>query len=79
MAKLPLYGPGSQVRNGLPAGGRWIRTFGPPTDPLPFRDSSPVFHDVLTVSRPGTEGSNPSPSTSESNANLTSLARSYTW
>src|SRR5438132_4885612 len=26
----------SQVRNGLAAGGRWIRTSGSPTDPLPF-------------------------------------------
>jgi predicted ATPase len=25
-----------QVRTRLPAGGRWIRTFGSPTDPLPF-------------------------------------------
>src|SRR6266436_1476596 len=36
-----------------------------------FRDSSPVSHDGLTVSRPGTEGSNPSPSSGESGANLT--------
>jgi hypothetical protein len=35
-----------------------------------FRDSSPI--DGLTVSRPGTESSNPSPSTSESRANLSS-------
>jgi hypothetical protein len=27
---------GSQVRNGLAAGGRWIRTVGSSTDPLPF-------------------------------------------
>src|SRR6202048_459687 len=31
-----------------------------------FRDSSPVSHDGLTVSRPGTESSNPSPSAGES-------------
>ena len=31
-----------------------------------FRDSSPVSHDGLTVSRPGTESSNPSPSSAES-------------
>jgi hypothetical protein len=36
-----------------------------------FRDSSPVSHDGLTVSRPGTESSNPSPSSGESDANLT--------
>jgi hypothetical protein len=34
-----------------------------------FRDSSPVSHDGLTVSRPGTESSNPSPSSAESAAN----------
>jgi len=27
-----------QVRTRLSAGGRWIRTFGSPTDPLPFRE-----------------------------------------
>ena len=30
------FAPENQVRTGLPAGGRWIRTFGFPTDPLPF-------------------------------------------
>jgi len=55
------------------AGGRWIRTFGSPTDPLPLREQSAAFHDGLTVSRPGTEISNPSPpSSSESTANPTS-------
>jgi len=28
--------PENQVRSGLSAGGRWIRTSGSPTDPLPF-------------------------------------------
>ena len=55
------------------AGGRWIRTFGSPRDPLPLREQSAAFHDGLTVSRPGTEISNPSPpSSSESTANPTS-------
>src|SRR5580704_953901 len=34
-----------------------------------FPDSSPVSHGGLTVSRPGTGSSNPSPSTGESSAN----------
>jgi hypothetical protein len=38
-----------------------------------FRDSSPVSHDVLTVSRPGTESSNPVPSTGESVAGFLRL------
>src|SRR5580700_11425588 len=36
-----------------------------------FRDSSPVSHDGLTVSRPGSETLNPAPYTSEAGANLT--------
>jgi hypothetical protein len=52
------------VRTGLSAGGIWIRTFGSPTDPLPLREQS-AFHDGSTVSRPGTEISNPSPSSEE--------------
>src|SRR5260370_33314743 len=36
-----------------------------------FRDSSPVSHDALTVSRPGSETLNPAPYTSEAGANLT--------
>jgi hypothetical protein len=58
----------NQVRCRLAAGGRWIRTFGSPTDPLPLREQS-ASHDGLTVSRPGTEISNPSPSSGESVAN----------
>jgi len=63
-------GDGSRVRSGLAAGGNRIRTFGSPTDPLPLREQS-ASHDGLTVSRPGTEISNPSPSREESGANLT--------
>jgi hypothetical protein len=29
-----VKGDGSQVRSGLPGGGRWIRTLGPPSDKL---------------------------------------------
>jgi hypothetical protein len=37
--------------HGLSAGGRWIRTFGSPTDPLPFsRKRCAVSHDGLPVS-----------------------------
>src|SRR6267142_6302475 len=38
----------------LSAGGRWIRTFGSPTDPLPFRDSQahlPSRFDLPTRNR----------------------------
>src|SRR3984893_13944819 len=35
-----------------------------------FRESSHFSHDGLTVSRPGTGSSNPSPSSGESSANL---------
>jgi hypothetical protein len=31
-------GDGSRLRTGLATGGRWIRTFGSPTDPLPLGD-----------------------------------------
>jgi hypothetical protein len=55
----------SRVRSRLSAGGRWIRTFGSPTDPLPFREQS-ASHDGLTVSRPGIESSNPPPSSRQS-------------
>jgi hypothetical protein len=61
----------SQVRTGLAAGGRWIRTSGSPTDPPRFRESGHFSHDGLTVSRPGTGSSNPSPSSGESLANST--------
>jgi hypothetical protein len=37
-----------------------------------FRESGHFSHDGLTISRPGTEGSNPSPSSKESGANLVS-------
>jgi len=40
-----------------------------------FETASPVLHLGLAVSRPGTESSNPSPSTGESMANLTSSIR----
>ena len=43
-----------QVRSGLSAGGRWIRTFGSPTDPLPFRGSQarlPSRFDLPTRNR----------------------------
>ena len=46
--------PENQVRTGFPAGGTWIRTFGSPTDPLPFRDSQarlPSGFDLLTRNR----------------------------
>src|ERR1700730_6634697 len=64
--------PESQVRSRLFAGGRWIRTSGSPTDPPRFRESGHFSHDGLTVSRPGTGSSNPSPSSGESDANLAS-------
>jgi hypothetical protein len=35
-AGVDLYLDRNQVRTRLPAGGRWIRTFGSPTDPFPF-------------------------------------------
>src|SRR5580704_5110868 len=59
---------GSPARTRLAGGGNRIRTFGSPTDPLPLREQS-ASHDGLTVSRPGTEISNPSPSSGESVAN----------
>ncbi len=46
--------PENLVRTGLSAGGRWIRTFGSPTDPLPFRDSQarlPSRFDLPTRNR----------------------------
>ena len=60
---------GSQVLSRLRAGGRWIRTFGSPTDPLPFREPvpPPITGDVW---RPGTEGSNPFPFSMELGTNL---------
>ena len=58
--------PESQVRSRLFAGGRWIRTSGSPTDPPRFRESGHFSHDGLTVSRPGTGSSNPSPSSRQS-------------
>jgi hypothetical protein len=57
------------VRTRLFPGGRWIRTFGSPTDLLPLREQSAAFHDGLTVSRPGTEISNPSRPTGEAGTN----------
>jgi hypothetical protein len=44
---------GTEVRR-LAGGGRWIRTFGSPTDPLPFRDSQaglPSRFDLPTRNR----------------------------
>ena len=43
-----------------------------------FRESSHFSYDGLTVSRPGTGSSNPSPSTGESDANLTSSGHAHT-
>jgi hypothetical protein len=40
-----------------------------------FRDTSPASHDGFTVSRPGTDSSNPSSSSGESDANLTTSIR----
>src|ERR1700730_9779121 len=62
---------GSQVRNGLSAGGRWIRTSGSWS-----RDRQTVMGEVTAFSKPGricwgTGCSNPSPSSEESAANLT--------
>jgi hypothetical protein len=63
----------SQVRTRLPAGGRWIRTFGSWS-----RDRQTVMGGGLLSKREricrGTEGSNPSPSSGESTANPVGLA-----
>jgi biopolymer transport protein TolR len=51
---VPLDLPKS-LRSGLAAGGRWIRTFGSPTDPLPFSrqpvPSPPRFDGLATRNR----------------------------
>jgi hypothetical protein len=60
----PVKSPAEPMVCGLSPGGRWIRTFGSPTDPPRFRDSSPDSM-MLTLSRPGTDSSNPSPSSGE--------------
>jgi hypothetical protein len=41
---VSFSGSTSQVRSGLFAGGRWIRTFGSATDPFRSRDSRSVSH-----------------------------------
>jgi hypothetical protein len=72
-------GRGSQVRNRLAGGGSRIRTLGPAlgthrlgTASCRFRDPSPLplRQKRNRLPRPGTEGSNPAPSSGESRANL---------
>ena len=69
---------GSQVRTRLPAGGRWIRTSGTAKDRRDFETAfAPLCHcshspNGSAIPHPGTDGSNPPPSSRESGANLTS-------
>src|SRR5260370_24681092 len=60
----------SQVRTRLAAGGRWPRTIGTPQNSLRLPRQSPTipqftFRNSLFLA-PGTDGSNPSPSISQS-------------
>jgi hypothetical protein len=77
----PLRSVGDrQVRSGLPAGGRWIRTFGIPIEETTFfglvpfvRRNSPSATETGSFS--GTDGSNPSSSSGESGTNPVLRAR----
>jgi hypothetical protein len=59
---------GRQVRNGLSAGGRWIRTIGTPPIFLAARRSprKSTFRNIIGSLATGTDGSNPSPSSRQS-------------
>src|SRR6202030_4271510 len=63
-----------QVRTRLAAGGRWIRTIGTAKKTTLFGCPRSVpqfaFRNKNRLFRAGTDGSNPSPSSEESNANL---------
>jgi hypothetical protein len=65
-------GNGSQVRSGLSAGGRWIRTIGPCREGAGLYcggELGGLTGQAKNILR-GTDGSNPSPSSGESSANL---------